>query len=115
MQKVACATITVNRPSVTPSTWVKVSLRARPVTMPGSAIGITTRNETVSRPKKRWRATAKEARRAENRERSRGRGHPTLIEVKKALRAAWSWIASLNHFVVTLSSGHFRVVPPLKA
>ena len=40
---------------------------------------------------------------------------PTLIEVKKALRAAWSWKASLNHFVVTLSRGHFSVVPPLKA
>ena len=36
-----------------PSTWVKVALSAIPVTMPGSAIGRMTRNEIVSRPKKR--------------------------------------------------------------
>jgi hypothetical protein len=93
---------------------VKVSLRARPVTMPGSAIGITTRNETVSRPKKRWRATANEA----SVPRMRAipvAAAPTLMEVKKALRAAWSRSASPNQCVVTLSSGHFSVVPPLNA
>ena len=37
----------------TPSTCVNVALSAMPVTMPGSAIGSTTRNETASRPKKR--------------------------------------------------------------
>ncbi len=36
-----------------PSTWVKVLLSATPVTIPGSAIGRITRNEIVSRPKKR--------------------------------------------------------------
>ena len=40
---------------------------------------------------------------------------PTLMEVTKASRASESWIASLNHLVVTLSRGHFRVVPPLNA
>ena len=44
-----------------PSTWVKVELSAIPVTIPGRAIGRMTRNEIVSRPKKRWRATAIEA------------------------------------------------------
>ena len=62
MQKVAWATITVNRLRLMPKTWVKVSLSAIPVTIPGSAIGRMTRKETVSRPKKRWRATAIEAR-----------------------------------------------------
>ena len=58
MQKVACPTITVNSVRSTPSTWVKVALSAMPVTIPGSAIGRITRNEIVSRPKKRWRETA---------------------------------------------------------
>ena len=53
MQKVAWPMIDVKRPSDTPSTCVKVALSAMPVTMPGSAIGSTTRNETASRPKKR--------------------------------------------------------------
>ena len=62
MQKVAWPTITVKRLSGTPRTWVKVLLRATPVTIPGRAIGRITRKEIVSRPKKRWRATASAAR-----------------------------------------------------
>ncbi len=61
MQKVAWPTITVNRPRPTPSgarTVPKAELRAMPVTMPGSAMGRTTTKDTVSRPKKRCRATA---------------------------------------------------------
>ena len=53
MQNVAWPMTIVRRPSDTPSTCVKVELSAMPVTMPGSAIGSTTRNETASRPKKR--------------------------------------------------------------
>ena len=53
MQNVACPMTIVKSPSDTPSTWVKVELSAMPVTMPGSAMGSTTRNETASRPKKR--------------------------------------------------------------
>ena len=44
-----------------PRTCVNVELSAMPVTIPGSAIGRMTRNEIVSRPKNRWRATAIEA------------------------------------------------------
>ena len=44
-----------------PRTCVNVELSAMPVTIPGRAIGRITRNEIVSRPKKRWRATAIEA------------------------------------------------------
>ena len=53
MQNVAWPMTIVNRPSDTPSTCVKVELSAMAVTMPGSAIGRMTRNETASRPKKR--------------------------------------------------------------
>ena len=53
MQKVAWPTMTVNRLRSMPKTWVKVLLSATPVTIPGRAIGSTTRNEIVSRPKKR--------------------------------------------------------------
>ena len=40
---------------------MKAELRAMPVTIPGSAIGSTSRNEIVSRPKKRKRETPKAA------------------------------------------------------
>ena len=56
MQKVAWPTITVKSPSPTPNGSKmerKVAFSAIPVTIPGSAIGRMTRNETVSRPKKR--------------------------------------------------------------
>ena len=56
MQNVACPTITVNSPSSTPSGCSMVRKAfdsAMPVTMPGSAIGRTTRSDTVSRPKNR--------------------------------------------------------------
>jgi hypothetical protein len=40
---------------------MKAELSAMPVTIPGRAIGSTSRNEIVSRPKKRKRATPKAA------------------------------------------------------
>ncbi len=61
MQKVACPTMIVKSPRSTPNgsgRLRKVAFSAIPVTIPGSAIGSTTRNETASRPKKRCRATA---------------------------------------------------------
>ena len=64
MQNVAWPTMIVKRPSSTPNgsgRLRKVALSAIPVTIPGSAIGRMTRNEIVSRPKKRWRATASAA------------------------------------------------------
>jgi hypothetical protein len=53
MQNVAWPMTIVSSPSDTPSTCVKVELSAMAVTIPGSAIGSTTRKETASRPKKR--------------------------------------------------------------
>ena len=114
MQNVAWPTTTVNRPRLTLKIWVKVSLSASPVTIPGRAIGRMTRNEIVSRPKKRCRDTAKEARVPSTRAIAVA-ASPTLIEVWNAARAPLSPSASPNHLVVRPSSGHVRVVPALKA
>ncbi len=51
-QKVAWPTMIVNNPRSTPNVR-NVELRAMPVTIPGSAIGRITTNDTVSRPKNR--------------------------------------------------------------
>ena len=98
MQKVAWPTITVNRLRSTPRTWVKVSLSATPVTIPGSAIGRMTRNEIVSRPKKRWRATASEASVPRTSAIAGRRPAPTLSEVDSASRAPWLLIAFANQW-----------------
>src|ERR1700757_2509171 len=57
-QKVACPTTIVQ---IERLMWpvTNAELSAIPVTMPGSAIGRTSRKETASRPKKRKRATPK--------------------------------------------------------
>src|SRR4051794_25990909 len=59
-QNVACAITIVSRPHGRPRTR-KALFSAIPVTTPGSAMGSRTRKDTVSRPKKRYRATAKAA------------------------------------------------------
>ena len=61
MQKVAWPTTIAKNPKGKP-TCANVVDSAMPVTMPGRAIGSTTTNEIDSRPKKRWRATAMDAR-----------------------------------------------------
>ena len=95
MQKVAWPTITVRRLSGMPSTWVNVSLRATPVTIPGRAIGRITRKEIVSRPKKRWRADRQGGQRAEH-DRDRGRRQPGLDRGQEALRATASFSIALR-------------------
>src|SRR5215204_3807045 len=114
MQKVAWPTITVKRLSGTSSTWVKVLEIATPVTIPGSAIGRITRKLIVSRPKKRWRATAREARVPRTRA-IEAATTPALIEVTKASRAASSLNAWLNQWVVKPGGGHARILLELKA
>src|SRR5919202_3718087 len=57
MQKVAWPTMIVVSAKSTPAN-VKREFSAIPVMIPGSASGRTSRDETVSRPKKRKRATA---------------------------------------------------------
>ena len=96
MQNVAWPTITVNRLRSMPRTCVNVSLSATPVTIPGSAIGRITRNEIVSRPKNRWRATASEASVPSIRAIAVAT-RPTLIEVKNASRAPSLSTARVTH------------------
>ena len=93
---------------------MKVLLSATPVTTPGSAIGRTTRNEIVSRPKNRKRATANEAR-LPRRSAIPVATAPTLIDVQSASRAPVLSIASPNHLVVRSGGGQARELPPLKA
>src|SRR6476646_1561551 len=59
MQNVACPTTIVAVEKLIPAV-LTVALRARPVTMPGRAIGRTSDSEKISRPKnwKRWIANA---------------------------------------------------------
>ena len=113
MQKVAWATITVKRLRSIPNTWVKVLLSATPVTIPGSAIGRITRNEIVSRPKNRWRATASEAR-VPSTSAIAVAASPALIEVQKASLAVLS-IALGNHSRVRAGGGHSRILLALNA
>ncbi len=114
MQKVAWPTITVKRLSGTPRTWVKVLLSATPVTIPGSAIGRITRNEIVSRPKKRWRATASEAR-VPRTSAIAVAASPTLIEVTKRVARPASFERLPNQWVVQLGGGQSRILLELKA
>src|SRR6187431_2153812 len=109
MQKVAWPTITVKRLSETPSTWVKVLLRATPVTMPGRAIGRITRKETVSRPKKRCRATAIEAS-VPSTSAIAVAAMPALTEVTKASLAASFSNAFENQSRVRPGGGQARIL-----
>ena len=114
MQKVAWPTTTVKKPRPTPRNWVKVVFRATPVTMPGRAIGRMTRNEIVSRPKNRKRATAREA--SEPRISARTVATAaTSSEVKKASRAPLLVIASPTQSVVSPGGGHSSALLVLKA
>ena len=64
MQNVACPMMIVQMLKLMPigsRTFRIVACSASPVTIPGSAIGRMTRNEIVSRPKKRERDTASAA------------------------------------------------------
>ena len=111
MQNVAWPTITVNSPSPMPngvSTSRNVAFSAMPVTMPGSAIGSTTRNEIVSRPKKRWRATANAASVPSSSAISVA-PVAAFIDVSSASRTPGLWNALSNHSSVKPGIGHFSV------
>src|SRR5215218_8246354 len=114
MQKVAWPTITVKRLSGTSRTWVKVLEIATPVTIPGRAIGRITRKLIVSRPKKRWRATAREASVPSTMAIDAATA-PAFSEVKKASRAGSSLNAWLNQWVVKPGGGHSSILLELKA
>ena len=97
-----------------PSTWVKVLLSATPVTIPGRAIGRMTRKEIVSRPKKRWRATASEAS-VPSTSAIAVAATPALIEVRKASRARSFFDRLGNQSRVRPGGGHSRMLLALKA
>ena len=84
------------------------------MTIPGRAIGRITRKEIVSRPKKRWRATASAAR-VPSTSAIAAATTPALIEVTKASRAASSLNACENQWVVKPGGGHSRILLELKA
>ena len=114
MQKVAWPTMTVNSVRSTPSTCVKVAFSAMPVTMPGSAIGSSTRNEIVLRPKKRWRETAIAAR-VPSTIAIAVAPSPALSEVQRASRTPVLSKAFPNHSSVRPSIGQDCERDSLKA
>ena len=93
---------------------MKVLLIATPVTIPGRAIGSSTRKEIVSRPKKRWRATASEAS-VPSTIAIAVAAAPALSEVSSASRALWLSIALGNQSSVKPGGGHSRMLLELKA
>src|SRR5690349_1119223 len=104
MQNVAWATITVSsdRP---PNRFTNVWFSARPVTMPGSAIGSTTMNETVLRPKKSNRDTAI-ASSVPSSSAIAAAPSATFSDSRNASRAPWLWIALSSQWVVKPANGH---------
>src|SRR5215475_14554423 len=97
-----------------PSTWVKVLEKATPVTMPGRAIGSTTRKEVVSRPKNLRRPTAREIRVPRTIAISIATT-PASIEVTSASRALSDSKALPNQLKVNPGGGHLRMRLELKA
>src|SRR3954453_13151991 len=114
MQKVAWPRRTGKRLRGTSGAGVKVLEIATPVTIPGRAIGRITRKLIVSRPKKRWRATAREAS-VPRTSAIAVAAIPALIEVKNASRAASLSTAFENHSVVKPGGGRARILLELKA
>src|SRR6478609_2297751 len=93
---------------------VKYEFSAIPVTIPGRAIGSTSRNEIDSRPKKRKRCTPNDA------------ADPSTSAIVVASAAAFSeshsaccmsplWIAGPNHLVVRPAIGQLCTFEELNA
>src|SRR5215218_2998391 len=113
MQKVAWPiTIVVSEKFTVPQ--AKNEFNAMPVMIPGSASGSTSRNEIVSRPKKRKRWTAKAA------------NEPSTIAIVVEINAARTlshsasricslWNVEENHFVERPSSGQLCTFEGLNA
>src|SRR5205823_13857356 len=87
---------------------------ASPVTIPGNAIGSTSRNETVSRPKNRKRCTAN----ADSDPRTSAMAvapTPALIDSHRDDRTSLLWNATANHFAVSPLGGQDCATLGLKA
>src|ERR671936_2031091 len=116
MQNVACPITIVQSDGAMGWTGLleKKELSARPVTTPGSAIGNTSRNVIVSRPKNRNRLTAVAA--AEPRTIAIAVANPAAFsESTSALRASWFCHASRNHLVLKPAIGQLWMFDELKA
>ena len=104
MQNVAWPMMIANRPNGIPEAFTD-EFRAIAVTIPGSAIGSTSRNETELRPKNRKRWTANAAALP-----STSAMRVTIVAICKefpsASRTSGLRHAIPNHFVVQLSIGH---------
>ncbi len=94
MQNVVCPTMIVQIDSRIPLNE-KNELSAMPVTMPGSAIGRSSRNETTSRPKNRKRCTANAAADPSSRAITVA-SRPALSDRKSASRTSGSCHATVN-------------------
>ena len=92
----------------------KNELSARPVMIPGSAIGSTKRNETESRPKKRERERPNAASDPSTSATAVARS-PARSDNQRAVRTSSSFHASVNHFVVNPGIGQLWMFEELKA
>src|SRR5580765_5585476 len=93
---------------------MKNELSAIPVTMPGSAIGSTSRNETASRPKNLKRATPTAAAEPST-SAAPVATSATRTESHNASRTSCECQATLNHFVVKPGIGQLCTFDELKA
>ena len=117
MQNVACPIMIVietERDADGPASSIVVC-SARPVMIPGSAIGRITSSVIVSRPKNENRAIASDSERPEPDRDHRRAEPPPGADSQSASRTAGSWYASLNHFVEKLSIGQRCVMLSLNA
>ena len=112
-QKVACPIMIVHKEKFTPVVFI-ADRSAMPVMMPGSAIGRTSANDTVSRPKNRKRCTANEAR-VPSTTATAAATSPILIEFSRPSRIPFAFHATSNHFVVKPVGGHACATLVLKA
>src|SRR6266511_5848248 len=116
MQKVACPITIVQSDGVRWWTGLfeKNELSAIPVTTPGSAIGRTSRNVIVSRPKKRNRLTAVAAAVPSN-SATTVASPPAFSERTSAERASSSCQAVPNHLVLKPAIGQLWMFDELNA
>src|ERR687887_494019 len=116
MQKVACPITIVHSDGVRwwAGLFEKNELSAIPVTTPGRAIGRTSRNVIVSRPKKRKRVTAVAA--AVPSTKAMAVARPAAFnERTSASRASWFSQAERNHLVLKPAIGQLWMFDALNA
>ena len=104
-QNVAWPTMIAGMPKFSPGIASTIDDRASAVTIPGNAIGSTSANEIVSRPKKRARAIANDAREPSTSAMIVAK-IPMRNELATGCRRAWLCSAFVNHENVRRFGGH---------